>query len=63
MESANKMQIPLTICGFHLQFADSATAQINDTIVLSFVCGFHKLSWIPQILLRNPQIRIILGRF
>ena len=50
MESANKMRIPLTICGFHLQFADSpynlripltvadsATAQFNDTNVLSVV--------------------------
>ena len=54
MESANKMRIPPTICGFHLQFADSlynwqipltvadsATAQFNDTNVLSFVCGFQ----------------------
>ena len=69
MESANKMRIPLTVCGFHLQFADSnyilqipltvadsATAQFNDTNVLSFVCGFHKLFWIPQILLRIQQI-------
>ena len=48
------MRIPLTICGFHLQFADStynlrisltvadsATAQFNDTNVLSFVVGFQ----------------------
>ena len=47
---------PQTKCGFHLQFgdytynlripltvADSATAQFNDTNVLSFVCGFLKL--------------------
>ena len=73
MESANKMRIPLTICGFHLQFADSiyklripltvavsATAQFNDTNVLIFVRGFHKLSWIPQIMLRIPQIRLFL---
>ena len=48
--------------GFHLKFADStyklrtlltvadsATARFNHTNVLSFVCGFHKLFWIPQI--------------
>ena len=76
MESANKMRIPLTICGFHLQFADStynlripltvadsATAQFNDTNVLSFVCGFHKLFWIPQIQLPFSQIRLFLERF
>ena len=47
---------PQTNCGFHLQVAestyrfripltvaDSATVQFNDTIDLSFVCGFHKL--------------------
>ena len=51
----------LACCGFHLQFADStcslrvpltvadsATAQFNDTNVLSFVCGFHKLFCVPQ---------------
>ena len=82
MESANKMLIPLTICGFHfyaltplticgfhLQFADSltvadsATAQFYDTNVLSIVCGFHKLFWIPQIQLRIPQIRLFLEQF
>ena len=70
------LRIPLTICGFHLQLADStynvripltvaepATAQFNDTNNLSFVCGFHKLFWIPQILLRIPQIRLFLERF
>ena len=62
---------PQTKCGFHLQFADStynlrisltvadsATAHFNDTNVLSFACGFHKLFWIPQIQLRIPQIRL-----
>ena len=66
MESANKMRFPLTICGFHLQFADStcslrtpltiadsATAQFNDTNNLLFVCGFHKLFWIPQCIFRK----------
>ena len=33
MESANKMRIPLKICGFHLQFADSA-----------YSSGFHNSS-------------------
>ena len=55
---------PQKKCGSQLQFADStynlripltvavsATAQFNDTNVLSFVCGFHKLLWIPQICL------------
>ena len=73
MESANKVWIPLTICELHFQFADStynlripltiagsAIAQFNDTNVLSFVCGFHKLFWIPEALLRIPQIRLIL---
>ena len=76
MESANKMRIPPTICGFHLQFADStyngripltvadsATAQFNDTNGLSFVCGFHKLFWLLQIQLRIPQIRLFSERF
>ena len=73
MESANKVWILLTICELRLQFADSTynlripltfadsgTAQFNDTIVLSFVGGFHKLFWIPETLLRIPQIRLIL---
>ena len=76
MEFANKMRIPLRIGGFQLQFSDStynlsipltvansATAEFDDTNVLSFACGFHKLFWIPQILLRIPQIRIFLERF
>ena len=76
MESANKMRIPFTIWGFHLQFADStyklriprtvadsATAQFNDTNVLSFVFGFPKLFWIPQILLRFPRIRLFRSNF
>ena len=54
---------PQTKCGFLIQFADSATAQFNDTNVLSFVCGFHKLFWIPQIQLRIPQIRLFFERF
>ena len=67
---------PQTKCGFHLHFADStynlpippivvdsATAQFNDTNVLSFVCGLHKLFWIQQIQLRIPQIRIFFERF
>ena len=76
MKSANKMRIPLTICGFHLQFADSTcslripltiadstTDQFNDSNVLSFAGGFHKLFWIPQIQLRIPQFRQFLERF
>ena len=60
---------PQTKCGFHLQFADSTynlrisltladspTAQFNDTNVFSFVSGFHKMFWVPQIQLRIPQI-------
>ena len=31
MESADKMRIPITMSGFHLKFAESATAQFNDT--------------------------------
>ena len=67
---------PQTKCGFHLQFADytyhlripltvagSATAQFNDANVLSFVCGFHKLFWIPQIQLRIPQFCLFFERF
>ena len=42
---------------------DSATAEFNDTNVLSFVCGFHKLLWIPQIQLRIPQIRLFWSDF
>ena len=76
MESANKMRIRLTICGFHLKFAYftynlripltgavSATAQFNDINVLSFLCGFHKLFCIPRTQLRIPQIRLFLERF
>ena len=39
-DSTYNLRISLTICGFH--FVDSATAQINDTNVLSFVCGIVK---------------------
>ena len=35
-----------------------ATAQCNYTTVSSFVCGFLKLFWIPQIQLRIPQVRL-----
>ena len=55
-DSTYNLRIPLTV-------ADSATAQFNDTNVLSFVCGFHKLFWIPQIQLRIPQIRLVLEQF
>ena len=67
---------PQTKCGFHLHFAgstynlripltvaDSARAHFNDTNVLSFVCGFHKLFWIPQIQLRIPQFLLFSERF
>ena len=67
---------PDSKCGFHLHFADStyilqisltvadsATAQFNDTNVLSFVCGFHKLFWIPQIQLRISQNRLFFERY
>ena len=76
MTAANKILIPLTICGLHLQFADStynlriplrivesATAQFNNANVISLVCGFHKLFWIPQIQLRIPQVCLFLERF
>ena len=76
MESANKMWIPLTICRFHLEFAestyklripltvaDSALAQFNDTNVLSFFCGFHKLFRIRQTQLRILQIRLFRSEF
>ena len=61
-ESANKMRIALTICVFHLHFADSATAQFNYTHVLLFVCGLHELLCIPQRRLRIPQLRLFLER-
>ena len=66
----------LTVCGFDLLFADSTynlrilltvadstTAQYNYTHVLLFVCGFHKLFWIPQIQLRTPQIQLPFRKF
>ena len=56
MESANKMRIPLTV-------VDSAIAQFNYTYVLLFVCGFHKVFWTRQKLLRIPQIGLFLERF
>ena len=56
---------PQPKCRFHLQIADStynlsiphtvadsATAQFKDANVLSFVYGFHKLFWMPQIMLQ-----------
>ena len=62
------MRIPLTVYGFHLQFADSTCnlrisltavdserAQSNYSNVLSFVCGFRKMFWIPQVQLQIPQ--------
>ena len=61
-------QNPQTKCGFHLQFVDStcnlripltvaesAKAHFNYTNVLLFVCGFHKLFWIPRVRLRILQ--------
>ena len=50
------LQIRLTV-------ADFATAQLNYTFVLLFVCGFHKLFWIPQIQLRIPHIRLFWSDF
>ena len=63
MESANKMWIRLTICEFHLQFADStyslriplaiadsATAQFNYTHAFLFV-----FFWIPQTVLDSAN--------
>ena len=40
-DSTYTLRISLTV-------ADSATVQYNYTHVLLFVCGFHKLFWIPQ---------------
>ena len=70
------MRISLTICGFHLQFAentyslripltvaDSARVQFNYTHVFLFVCGFHKLIWTLQIRMQIPQFRLFLERF
>ena len=75
-QRSNKVRISFTICGFHLPFADStysvrflltgadsATAQFSYTPVSMFVCGFHKLFFIPQIRLRIPQVRLFLERF
>ena len=59
-ESANKMRISRTNCGFHLQVAESATAQINYANVFLFVCGFQKLFWTQQVRLRIPQKRLFL---
>ena len=66
----------LACCGFHLHFADStynlrirptvadsATALFNDTNVLSFVCGFHKLFWVPQIQLQISQNCLFFEQF
>ena len=57
MESANKMRIPLTICGFYLQFADSLLhlripQQLNLTLQMFYhlfldstnCSGFRKIS-------------------
>ena len=62
MSADSATNLILACCGIHLEFADStcslrvpltvadsATAQFNDTNVLSFVCGFHKLFCVPQI--------------
>ena len=55
-DSTSDVRIRLTV-------ADSATAQLNDTDVLSLVCGFHKLFWIPQIQLRIPQTGLFFEQF
>ena len=62
------MRIPLTVCGFHLQFADSAYNYgfRNSSIQLYtclIICGFHELFWIPQIRLRIPQICLFWSNF
>ena len=44
MESANKMQFPLTICGFHLKLR--VPQQLNFTIAV-----FYHFLWIPSLLI------------
>ena len=56
MESANKMRIPLTICGFHLQFAGST---YNLRIPLK-ICGFHLQLRFPQQLNLTIQMSYLL---
>ena len=56
MDSTFTLRIPLTV-------AESATAQFNYTNNLLFICGFHKLFWIPQMRLRIPQNCLISERF
>ena len=73
VDSAYNLRISLIICGYHLQFADftynlrmplkvadSATAQFNDTNVLLFVCGFHKIAYFWSDFEQNSVISICL---
>ena len=55
-DSTQSLRIPPTVAG-------SATAQFNYIHVLLFVCGFHKLFWIPQIRLRIPHFRLFPEQF
>ena len=57
MDSIYNLQIP------QITVADSATARINYTHVLVFVCGFHKLYWITQTWLRIRQAGLVVGWF
>ena len=54
------MRIPLTICGFHLRFADSIyNLLISLTVAVSATAQFNKCfsicSWIPQTVLDSTN--------
>ena len=57
MESSNKMRIQFTICGFHLQFADS-TYSLRIPLA---ICGFHLQLRIPQQLNLTIQMSFVCG--
>ena len=56
------MRISLTMCEIRLQLRTPQQPNLTIHIIL-FVCGFHELSWIPQLRLRILQIRLFLQQF
>ena len=55
MESANKMRIPLIVCRFHLQIADSTySCGFHNSSIQRYKCFFICL-WIPQTVLDSTN--------
>ena len=55
VDSTYNLRIPLTVCGFHLQFADSAySCGFRNSSFQLYTCLFICL-WIPEIVLDSAN--------